>query len=59
MSTQRTADTAEAQTAPEDQLPPLPVPDPVHDYEKIRRIGEGTYGVVCTSPIGLCVVAQV
>ncbi|KIY98943.1 cell division cycle 2-like protein, partial [Monoraphidium neglectum] len=27
--------------------PPLPVLDPVHDeYEKLHRIGEGTYGVV-------------
>jgi hypothetical protein len=26
--------------------PPLPVLDPVHDeYEKLHRIGEGTYGV--------------
>ena len=32
--------------AAEDQLPPLPVPHPVHDYEKIRRVGEGTYGIV-------------
>lgn len=26
-----------------------PVVDPVTDYEKIKRIGEGTYGVVCKS----------
>lgn len=26
--------------------PPLPALDPVTDYEKIRRIGEGTFGVV-------------
>lgn len=25
----------------------LPVLDPVANYEKIKRIGEGTYGVVC------------
>jgi hypothetical protein len=25
----------------------LPVIDAVVDYEKIKRIGEGTYGVVC------------
>ena len=25
----------------------LPVLDPVTAYEKIKRIGEGTYGVVC------------
>ena len=25
----------------------LPVLDPVMDYEKIKRIGEGTFGVVC------------
>lgn len=25
----------------------LPVRDPVANYEKIKRIGEGTYGVVC------------
>ena len=28
---------------------PLPVPHPVIDYEKVSRIGEGTYGVVCES----------
>ncbi len=27
---------------------PLPVLNPVTEYEKIRRVGEGTYGVVCT-----------
>lgn len=26
----------------------LPVLHPVTDYEKIKRVGEGTYGVVCT-----------
>lgn len=25
----------------------LPVLDPVSDYEKIKRIGEGTFGIVC------------
>ena len=28
----------------------LPVLDSVLNYEKINRIGEGTYGVVCESP---------
>ncbi|PNW73858.1 hypothetical protein CHLRE_13g575650v5 [Chlamydomonas reinhardtii] len=28
------------------QTPPLPVVDPVSNYEKLHRIGEGTYGVV-------------
>lgn len=32
---------------PESQA--LPVVDSVSDYEKIKRIGEGTYGVVCKS----------
>ena len=27
----------------------LPVLHPVTDYEKIKRVGEGTYGVVCKS----------
>ena len=31
----------------------LPVRDAVSNYEKISRIGEGTYGVVCESLI-LC-----
>ena len=31
------------------QTPPLPVVDPVSNYEKLHRIGEGTYGVVCKS----------
>lgn len=29
----------------EDQV--LPVLSPVTDYEKVKRVGEGTYGVVC------------
>ena len=28
----------------------LPVLDSVSNYEKIQRIGEGTYGVVCKPP---------
>ena len=28
----------------------LPVLAPVVEYEKIKRIGEGTYGVVCMGP---------
>lgn len=28
---------------------PLPVVDSVSNYEKLQRIGEGTYGVVCES----------
>lgn len=40
-----------AMTTPESQTPlaqgSLPVRDPVTNYEKIKRIGEGTYGVVC------------
>lgn len=48
----------------------LPVLDPVQDYEKIKRIGEGTFGVVCESywgsgdaaaarpPSGPCTVHQ-
>jgi len=33
---------------PQPSLPEsLPVRDPVTNYEKIKRIGEGTYGVVC------------
>lgn len=28
----------------------LPVLDSVTDYEKIERIGEGTFGVVCEWP---------
>ena len=28
----------------------LPVRDAVSNYEKISRIGEGTYGVVCKLP---------
>ena len=31
----------------------LPVLDPVANYEKIKRIGEGTYGVVCKSSMKL------
>ena len=29
----------------------LPVLDSVVDYEKLHRVGEGTYGVVCGSPL--------
>jgi hypothetical protein len=29
----------------------LPVLDPVSDYEKIKRIGEGTFGIVCGWPL--------
>lgn len=29
----------------------LPVVDAVSDYEKLHRIGEGTYGVVCESRV--------
>ena len=36
-----------------DTARPLPVLAAVADYEKIKRIGEGTYGVVCTRPIVL------
>lgn len=42
---------AAAQQAPEEQLgaeeEALPVLDAVEDYEKIKRIGEGTFGIVC------------
>lgn len=44
------AEGQQQQRAPaEPPTPPrvLPVLDPVSDYEKICRIGEGTYGVVC------------
>lgn len=34
------------QQAAANQKPPLPVLDSVLDYEKLHRIGEGTYGVV-------------
>lgn len=30
----------------------LPVVHPVTDYEKIKRVGEGTYGVVCKQGTG-------
>lgn len=30
----------------------LPVLDPVGDYEKIKRIGEGTFGIVCERRAG-------
>ena len=36
-------------TTSEAQPDRLPVLDPVTDYEKIERAGEGTYGVVCRS----------
>lgn len=29
----------------------LPVIDAVHNYEKITRIGEGTFGIVCKRPL--------
>ena len=29
----------------------LPVLHPVTDFEKIKRVGEGTYGVVCEAVI--------
>lgn len=32
-----------------DSVTTLPVVDAVTDYEKIERIGEGTFGIVCTS----------
>ena len=28
----------------------FPVVDPVADYERLGRVGEGTYGVVCEFP---------
>lgn len=31
----------------------LPVVNPVVNYEKIKRIGEGTYGVVCEDLLSL------
>jgi hypothetical protein len=34
------------QHAPVQQQTPLPVLDSVLEYEKLHRIGEGTYGVV-------------
>lgn len=37
---------------------PLPVRDPVTNFEKIKRIGEGTYGVVCESSIAALTSAQ-
>lgn len=40
---------AKAAAAPEGSAddPVLPVLDAVSDYEKIKRIGEGTFGIVC------------
>ena len=42
------------QTQSKAQLGSLPVFDDVQDYEKIKRIGEGTYGVVCKLSAQLC-----
>ncbi len=39
--------TARPTPSPPPQLDALPIFDDVQDYEKIQRIGEGTYGVVC------------
>ena len=36
-----------SQSIPSPQIETLPVLDDVNDYDKIQRIGEGTYGVVC------------
>ena len=38
---------APLQRSPQLPVESLPVFDDVQDYEKIQRIGEGTYGVVC------------
>lgn len=37
----------------EGQEQTLPVLHPVTDYEKIKRVGEGTYGVVCTAAMNV------
>ena len=36
----------------EDDKERLPVLDSVQEYEKLHRIGEGTYGVVCELQAG-------
>lgn len=38
---------AGSQSLASSQVEILPVLDDVQDYDKIQRIGEGTYGVVC------------
>ena len=40
--------------SPSTSEPVLPVVDAVTDFEKIKRIGEGTYGVCCECVSGLC-----
>ncbi len=46
MERQHQSDTQQQQHSQHDEEP-LPVVDPVHnEYEKLHRIGEGTYGVV-------------
>lgn len=49
MSPPASSDAAQAAAAPAggSDDPPLPVLDAVSDYEKIKRIGEGTFGIVC------------
>lgn len=39
--------------------PVLPVVDAVTDFEKIKRIGEGTYGVCCECLWSLCFCCHV
>ena len=40
---------AELATSSQPASTGLPVIDSVSNYEKLKRIGEGTYGVVCES----------
>jgi hypothetical protein len=48
------AATSGAASAPADLADAeLPVLDPVSDYEKIKRIGEGTFGIVCEWSVAL------